>query len=536
MLERLVENWLDKAIERTFQVPFCHMLVNEGYTIVHLSRHCGMELGKDILAVSPEGIPCAYQLKTARGGRISLDQWNRDISPQITNLVAGKIVHPSIDSSVHHQSYLVTNGILEEEVARAIDDINRQWQDQGQGHLKLRTIVKGELIEKAKNLGPGLWPAEPLDAKLVFELFLEKGAGVFPKSKLSSLLESALFNDIKTRPSKEACKRQMASTALLCSLVTSSFSMKANYLAELEAWTICLSYMIGIIEKWRMSDETYKSEIELVYMILFNSLHNLVDEIRKRTHYVEGDALVDPLYYRVRITWLVALLSIYAFWTRFDRREDEETELFLREFVLNNLDKMQLYGEAAIPKFLAFYWFYRKIDGSMRPDFILRDMINAICQANGSSNEDTFLANPYYEAEEILPHLLGIASEPLDDYFKGNSYMLEALVHLFVRKNWKQAMKMLWPEITKISTTEFAPKRRWEYCKWRNTEGEIKTNYPKMTQDWSELKELSIESSGGNVPNIYKKYPHLFLLFLCVFPHRANSQNIRWLDTAIRAY
>ena len=45
MLERAVDNWLDKASERFFQVPFCYMLSRQGYTVVHISSHNAMDLG-----------------------------------------------------------------------------------------------------------------------------------------------------------------------------------------------------------------------------------------------------------------------------------------------------------------------------------------------------------------------------------------------------------------------------------------------------------------------------------------------------------
>ena len=35
VLERLVENWLTKVNEKSFQVPFCQLLTTEGYKVVH---------------------------------------------------------------------------------------------------------------------------------------------------------------------------------------------------------------------------------------------------------------------------------------------------------------------------------------------------------------------------------------------------------------------------------------------------------------------------------------------------------------------
>ena len=79
MLERVIENWLDKATERSFEKPYCYMLAAEGHTIIHLTRHSSMELGKDIITIAPDGTPCAFQLKT---GNISLDKWRKEASSQ----------------------------------------------------------------------------------------------------------------------------------------------------------------------------------------------------------------------------------------------------------------------------------------------------------------------------------------------------------------------------------------------------------------------------------------------------------------------
>ena len=91
MLERVIENWLDKTTERSFQQPYCYMLSAEGHTIIHLTRHCGMELGKDIITIAPDGTPCVFQLKT---GNISLSRWQTKVSPQTFDLILGKINPP----------------------------------------------------------------------------------------------------------------------------------------------------------------------------------------------------------------------------------------------------------------------------------------------------------------------------------------------------------------------------------------------------------------------------------------------------------
>lgn len=535
MIERLIENWLDKATERSYQIPFCHMLADKGYTVIHLSRHCGMELGKDILTIAPDGITCAYQLKTARNGKITLKQWREEISKQVVDLVAGKIIHPSIHSTKHHRAYLVTNGELEEEVTRAIDDINRGWVDSGQTHLKLNIIVKGELLKMAQELQTDFWPSEISDVKTLLQLFLEDGRGIIPKEKLASLFEATFpftQSEIGKTPSGAECSRILSSGGLLCSLVISSFSNEDNFVAEIEAWTIYVSYLLSLVERWNLPFELWRNEFEIATKSIYNSLSNLCDELRKRKHLVEGHPYTDAFVYKVRLTWLVGFMSIYALWRRVKREPEDEVDEFIRSFCLENRRNLFLWGEAAVPQLLAFYWYFCKIDATLSPVSFIRELIYSICKHNERKGRDP-LANPYYGAVDILPYMLGIADEPLEDTFKGYSYSLEGLVHLFVRHNWKQDMKLLWPDITRLMFEKFEPDETWEFYKWRNQKGTHKTIVPKHRQEWKDLKALAFESNGGCIPPSIKNYPILLLLFLCVYPHRMNSEILRWLDTKL---
>ena len=311
MLERIIENWLDKTTERSFQQPFCYMLSAEGYTIIHSTRHTAMELGKDIITIDPDGIPCVFQLKT---GNISLAKWQNEVSRQVDDLVVGKIPDLLVNSPKHHRSYLVTNGRIEEEVSRAIDDRNRAWASQGQSYFHLQTIVRGELFEKAKRLGTDLWPSELTDTKTLLEMFLENGQGILPKAKLASLFESTVpleLLDNGKEPPKSHCARSVASAGLLCAIVTSNFSNKNNHVAEIEAWTLYIAYVLAVVERWGLPTKTYKNELKIAKDSIYNSLANLCDEIKERgDHLIEGDLFADFYVYRVRVTWLLGLMSI----------------------------------------------------------------------------------------------------------------------------------------------------------------------------------------------------------------------------------
>ena len=536
MLERVIENWLDKATERSFQQPYCFILSVEGHTIIHSTRHSAMELGKDIITIAPDRTPCAFQLKT---GNISLAKWRSEVNPQIDDLVYGQINHASVDNSRHHTSYLVTNGNIEEEVSRAIDDRNRAWMDQRLPYC-LKTIVRGEILEKAKKLGIDLWPSELTDIKTLLEMFLENGKGVLPKQKLASLFESTFplkLLDNGSEPSKTHCERVIASAAILCAIAVSSFSEENNHVAEIEAWVLYIAYVLALAERWELSAKAYENEFEIATQSIYNSLANLCDEIKEREYLIEGYPLADSYVYDVRVTWLLGLMSIYALWRGTEGESKNEVDDFLREFCKRKPTQLDLWGEAAIPQWLAFLWYFRKITGTMEPDVLLSHLISAICQHNGP-NSRTFLANPYYEAEDILPHLLapilGSAEDPLDETFIGRSYALEGLVHLFVRRNWKQRMKFLWPGVTRLMYMSFEPENFCDFYRWRNKEGKNWTVCPKHTQEWEKLRALASESDGACIPPSIKKYPILLLLFLCVYPHRMNAEILRWLDTQMK--
>ena len=534
MLEKIIENWLDKATERSFEKPFCYMLSAEGHTIIHPTKHNAMEMGKDITTIAPDGMPCAFQLKT---GNISLSKWRNEISPQINILVHGKINHPSVDSSKHHRSYFVTNGNIEETVSREIDDSNQTWMTLVHPNCHLKTIVRGQLIKKAKELGTDLWPSELNDTKTLLEMFLENGKGVLPKAKLASLFESIFQLDNEQEPSKEHCRRAIASAGLLCAIATSSFSNENNHLAEIEAWVLYISYVFALVEKRKLPDTAYKNELEIATQSIYNSLANLCDEIREREYLVEGDSLTDSYIHSVRVTWLLGLMSIYALWRCRDGIDKDEIDDFLRDFCKEKQQELELWGEAAIPQFLAFFWYFRKINATRKPVALLHRLISTICELNHPRGQAP-LASPYYEAEELLPHLLapilGLPEEPLEDTFTCKSHALEGLVHLFVRRNWHQTMKRLWPNVTRLASVSFEPENLWDFYRWRNKEGTVKIVFPKHKQEWEKLKALSFESKGSCIPPTIKNDPILLLLFLCVYPHRMNAEIMRWLDTQMQ--
>lgn len=548
MLARAVENWLDKASERSFQVPFCYMLAHEGYTVVHVSRHNAMEFGKDILAIDGDGTPCAFQLK---GGNLSLNKWRNEVRDQVGDLVELAIEHPSIDASVPHRSFFVTNGKIEEEAAHAIDAYNKKLESRG--HPELETWVGGQLVGKAKALQTDLWPSELVDAKTLLELYLHDGRDVFPKAKLASLLESTLpFRETAggKAPSGAACNRAISSTAVLTALVLSSFTEQQNHVAEVEAWTIYVAYALALAEKWGLRTDHYEAEVAIALQAIKNKLADLAQEMTEREGIAEGLATADEPFREIRRHWLAALLCVLVLWRKVEREEPDEVERSVASFADESLKRLYLWGEAQIPQLLAVYWYQRLVNArSGEADRLLGLLTRQVCIAKKPERQEV-LPDVYTEAKEWLPYvadqqlkeLLGegplqgyrLAKQPLETGWKDYSHVLEGLLHLVVQQNWKVRAKELWPDVTRTNLHTFEFDEPWHFYRWRNQTGAERVVVPQRTQRWEDLKATASDSSGSGLPVLIRQRPVFALLFLCIYPHRTSATVLRWLNIGLK--
>lgn len=529
MIEKLLEDWLDNSTERTFQYTFAYLLSIRNNTILHISRHCGMEMGKDIIALTPNGVPTAYQLKTSSTGRFTLSQW-RDINAQIRDLVYLKISHPSIgDYTGNHISYLVTNGVLEEEVNRAISDFNQTLiQD---GRPVLQTIVKGEILDWAKEIYPNIIVSELKNTKLLLELFFENGRAPLPKEKFTNFIENTIGLDNSEEIAENKFLRQLSSTALICSIAMTSFSKENNWIALIESWLIYLTSVYALTVKYKFNYDKIEPTVNLVKEIIYSLFINLLEELKTKTSFIENDKIFDRLVLEVRIVYLVALMSVLGLWRKIIHEYNDDIDDYIFKFIDENKEKMDLLGEAAIPQYLALYWYIRNVDATFTSEKILGSIINDIIKINNPRSRNLIgLPPPYYQTSDVLLHIMEIKRLEKYDDFKSQSYFLKGLMYMLVRTNFKQTLKLIWPDITRLTFMEFRPKEKWQYFMWRNKEGAMCQEIPKRTKEWEKLKEEAYTINNDRIPDLIRNEVILLLLFIIVYPHRANSEILKLLD------
>lgn len=542
MYERLLENWLADATEKTFQTPFCQMLIGQGYTILHSSRHSPIEMGKDVIAIDPEGTLKAFQLKTSPSGRLKLKDF-RKIQEQMIQLLTQKVVYPGYENHTH-LSYLVTNGYIEEEALRAIDDINRSYPDAPGGPLGV--CAKGKLIDWAKTIQEGLWPVELRNTNTLLNIYLESGSEELSLEKMHTLLSTTLGLDseVKLEWKEAEVKRSISSAALITSICLKNFSLRMNHYSVIIGWALFALYAIATCERYKLDFvKNAKPAVDLAVEEIFNKLKDLCCELNDREYYFQGEALVDSVVYRGRYTLLVSLMSIYGLWLK---ELGETAPDFLNSFISLELAEIDFWGEGIIPQLLVYYWYIRNKDATMGPDLALIKIINKLAKIKLSERIDTsknghILAGPYYKFDDVIRYRFGLplssVGEDLEnDTAQGYSFFIESLFHLIAKKNLKQTCKILWPEISKLISVKFEPGTKWEYCLWRSKSGkETMKKFP-LRQEWDEVLKEASESEAEMIPDVLKEYKYLLLLLIVMFPYRATPSLIRYLGNEFDYY
>lgn len=527
MQERLLENWLISVNEKSFQIPFCQLLTGEGYKVVHLSRHGSFEAGKDILAIDPDGIPCAFQLKGSTG-KISQKEWEKYVE-QAVRLVEIPIIHPSIDEKQPRKVFFVTNGELDEEVRREITDRNRDWERRG---LPLLTaIVKGELLNRFLKLQDNLWPKELITHKTLLELFLEDGSGYLDKSKLTKFLIDILGEIDKANRAEQI--RSLSSLALITEYSIHPFVEKKNYVAIIEAWIIYLSSLIYFVTKQDIQEKYWRNNFDLALEAIDQAFSGLIDELQEKPFLVEGNPMVDSHFYRGRITWLTGLISAYALWKKSKDKDWSEEKAY--SFVTSHQKNILLWGEAAIPQLLSTSWFLRSCGIEHRASGLVNAIARGICSSN-LAPDATGLADPYHGLAEVVINQTGLSETIQKENFKGRSYTLESIVHLLTRWGWRGILEELWPQFTKINYVEYKTDEPWEFCMWHTETGKLTVRQPKFPQSWRELQEEANKIDLSYIPKILSENPSVLLLFLIVYPHRITKDVIKLLDNKFTSH
>lgn len=531
MLERLIENWLDSASERSYQRCFCQMLTGQGFHIVHNTRHTPQEYGKDVIALSPEGRLVGYQLKGNPGGTLTPTQFD-EIRGQLEQLATLALGIPGYEGRVLDSCYLVTNGEISELVSQQMQLLNASLVARGHPPEKIKTITRGTLLAWSKELGLALWPSEMEDFGNLVKLLNYSGDEMFPAQILDPLLRNTLRFDREVKALE--LSRRVTSAAVMTAVALHSFSRRKNHFAEITAWTMFITYAIASCEKNAVDYAKHCEEAVLAARDgIYDLLGQLCEEASERRIPIEGDPFCEFAFYRPRVLLMSALMAIYWMWSEAETWRRPDHKSLVEKLIPENLPQGWLWGEGVIPNFLTFTWYRKKIASSTDNDRMVAAVLAALLR-NKMGGEGEPLASPYYDAEEVVQHqyrqVLGCLDPFEGDGFEGDSYFCESLMMCLVRSNLKQTCQELWPDFTRIGHARVTPDQAWQFGLYRT--GDEATNetqiYPSTVQ-WRDLQEACREHAAVDVPGALKADPVLLLLFVNIFPFRASFSAVKLL-------
>ena len=245
MIEKLLESWLDNATEREFQLPFCLMLTASGYRVLHMTRHCGMEFGKDVIATDPSGHVCVFQLKRV-DKRLTQAKW-QEMLPQVNKLLFYEVVHPSIPNgrTSEYDCKIVVNGDLTEEVIREMDDLNRGYGD-ALGR-QVSAIVRGDLINMARRYSHVFWPHDFADLRPFLRIIAQDPRAPVEIEVITDFLQTYILDSIAV--SRRTRRTRVVGALAIVSFIASTYVSAANYDAEITVSVIGLCYVLAAIER-----------------------------------------------------------------------------------------------------------------------------------------------------------------------------------------------------------------------------------------------------------------------------------------------
>jgi len=523
---------LDSASERSYQTPFCQALAAEGHRILHSSRHGPIEYGKDVITVGPDGIPNAYQLKGNPGSRLTLNEY-RNIEAQLFELVSLPLAHPSIRNPEHH-AFLVTNGLVEEEVLEAIRRTNDGYVAAGFPRRRLEVLQRGDLLSMFQTLGSAMWPSELKDTSLLLSMMTDDGKDTYPIKKLDALLVHLLgLADADQQRNGRQVRRTVTSAAMLVSVSLRNFARQENHYAVLTAWTVFATYAIAACEKHGVSVRNALASLEIATAAIKDALVALSKEMLAEKVLTEGDPMVDFIFYRGRYTLLMGLAALLWLWCEKDGQwphdlPKDDVESFLKEGRPN----LYLWGQGAIPQLLLYYWYLTRSSPGAEVHRLLYVILSAI--NNSAVHEEAALPTPYYSFADVARHqlaaILGRSQDPLrEENSGGSSFFAESLMHLLVRTGYKQACKRVWPDLTRVVWMRFDPAQPWQFCLWRSPHGRYTHHVPELTKQWTDLVQEARSVLCDGVPAALRTRELLLALFVLLCPQRATPNVVRRL-------
>ena len=521
MQSKLVENWLTNAKELSFTAPFVQLLIAEGFTVLQ-SKGGVNEQGKDVIAKSPEGKICCFQLKC---GNIGSKEW-QSINGQLNDLTGIAPTHPTITKTPKNwECFLVTNGDITGPVLKTILDYSKTNIDNNR--MPLQAIAKDELLRRFSDAFGKFFPIEPNEIRVFFELFCEDGDNVLRKQDFKQYLERFLskFNSIRSKQKKIEA---LQAVPVISSYILTNKYTKENHIALIDAWVLTLLTILYYANKWSLNENKYETterlileEIDRLSFCLINEVANNRDSFVDTTYGYFSEPI---LAHRLRCTELLGYISGAINYFALSNREVDNILKNLSEKISFLSSNRAMLSEGATPSYFNLLLLQPRIaDTDQTIVTGLRQLVDNIIMTHLDSGSG--LASPYYSTEQVVAHLFG-AGDPIEEDFHNRSYVLWSAILLLVKYDQRDFLNDRWKYISEIAMEEIVAHDQNDLLLWRVNDAEMVDTFPNAEQSWSALRSQASKSYNEEIPSILLKRKYLVPLMILAMPHRLTPKLI----------
>lgn len=517
--DRLIEDWLTRINERGFESSFCQILLSQGFQVLRCG-HSPTEHGKDVLAISPDGAVCAYQLKSGDFSQADVSKHHA----QLIMLVETRPIHPGLPASFEYRPYFVTTGEFKDPAVSLIRELNAGWQHR---NLPTLTTIGGQqLLADFIKLSSDFWPVEAPEVRRFRELYLTDGRSDFEINQFSTFL-AELLRETKSGLDLE---RRAAAANVFCGYLLGEFYKHADHWSIIRGWTICAAHISWAGLSGKYPEKHWIASAKIAKEAALAALKEIGAEALKENAFDVRERELDD-YTRTRNTCALAAACCWQLVnnrTKPSSPDFQSTLALLKSFLQRG--RLLFLGEGALSQFLLFFWMLEVGGDKIPANSLLIGLIGEVSLKNARESKCP-LENPYVTPDEFLEKLFAGRQEPDSPRRVAvESYSLFPLVILAVRRGLRAPLEEIWLPITDVALAWFRPDATEDSLLWRCDKGKEYSQSFVRPQSWKELQGFVTQNDQERVPSVLRDDSSFALLFSLVFHHRTQLSLIKRLD------
>lgn len=523
MLERIVENWLTRAGERGFEIPFSQLLSLEGYRVLHGPVHHPFEHGKDIVAYGPDGQLYAFQLK---GGDIDLAAFER-IQAQLLALTGTAVTYPGVEPPRRPDRVaLVTSGSLTPPTRDRLGAFNAA--NRPLGHPVLEVIEKEHLVARFMAVHGKYWPAEPDDLNRLLHLYVSDGTGLFPCRDFFEFVRPFVLPADSARNSQ--ISRSIACALLFAAYGTAPWQRANNHLGVAQGWIVLCAAILHAAARSTLEEELWIGSYELALQEIRRALQGLLLEASHAEDLVVPDLVEGAVYPTRALVVCGYLAAFHLSETRLG--EQPPAGESVKSLLLRELPFVKVTTEAAAPYVICIAAALEQLGESLLARDFVFNFARSLAKSNQSRSENA-LPDPYHGFADALKRMFGADVESPDETFDGNAYTLHLAIDWLARRGERKAITAIWPDTTRLTLHEFQVSDPAFLLAPVDDEGQLLMWHPAMPESWRRLFESSSVVRESELPPVLWRQLEYLPYLLLAFPHRLVRATERALDYAV---